>query len=199
MYTKTSKHLCQVLRWKPELIGITLDKQGFTDVNTLIENYNKHNKDQISLDILEFIVKADDKKRYSFNEDKTRIRCNQGHGKNTGVDITLAVKIPPKYLYHGTAKFNIDSILKTGLLPQKRLYTHLTDSKGTAYIVGKRYAKYHNSITIIRLDTEQMIKDGLEFKISDNNVWLIEKVEPKYITFFTPEGDILDISKYITK
>lgn len=39
------------------------------------------------MQILEKIVDEDDKNRYSFNEDKTMIRANQGH--SIAVDVEL--------------------------------------------------------------------------------------------------------------
>ncbi len=42
----------------------------------------------------------DEKQRYSFNEDKTLIRANQGH--SIPVDVELEEVEPPEILFHGT-------------------------------------------------------------------------------------------------
>ena len=76
--TSISKLLSLVLRHKPETINISLDEQGWTNVQDLIVQLNKYNY-AIIFEILEYVVKSDKKSRFSFNEDKTEIRANQGH------------------------------------------------------------------------------------------------------------------------
>jgi len=86
-----SKFISLVLRHKPETIGITLDEHGWADVSELIAGVSK----SYSLDMedLERIVAEDEKQRYSFNEDKTLIRANQGH--SIPVDVELEQVEPP--------------------------------------------------------------------------------------------------------
>ncbi|MGN8809664.1 RNA 2'-phosphotransferase [Absicoccus porci] len=52
--------------------------------------------------MLDEIVRTDEKQRYSYNEDHTLIRANQGH--SIPVDVELEEMEPPEFLYHGTAK-----------------------------------------------------------------------------------------------
>ena len=87
--------------------------------------------------ILEDIVETDSKQRYSFNEDKTLIRANQGH--SVPVDVNLEKMKPPKFLYHGTADRFLNSIMEEGLKPMNRLYVHLSTDIETAIRVGKRH------------------------------------------------------------
>lgn len=49
--------------------------------------------------IFEEIVRTDNKQKYSFNEDKTLIRANQG--LSIPVDVELKKLEQPKYLYLG--------------------------------------------------------------------------------------------------
>lgn len=72
----TSKFISLILRHKPEAIGITIDEHGWANVDELIEGINKSRS--IDMDMLEEIVATDDKQRYSFSDDKTLIRANQG-------------------------------------------------------------------------------------------------------------------------
>lgn len=95
---KTSRFISLILRHKPETIGITLDEHGWANVEELIVGVNK--KYHIDMQIIEKIVNEDDKNRYSFNEDKTMIRANQGH--SISVDVELKKLNPPDILYHGT-------------------------------------------------------------------------------------------------
>lgn len=76
------------------------------------------------------IVTTDSKQRYSFNEDKTLIRANQGH--SIDVDVELPKKQPPVILYHGTREKYVASIDEQGLIPKSRLYVHLSGDEATA-------------------------------------------------------------------
>ena len=91
------------------------------------------------MDMLEKIVAEDDKQRYSFNEDKTLIRANQGHSIN--VDVELKKASPPEILWHGTGEKYVESILGKGLIPKSRLYVHLSKDYDTAVKVGIRHGK----------------------------------------------------------
>lgn len=82
---KTSRFISLILRHKPETIGITLDEHGWANVEELIVGVNK--KYHIDMQIIEKIVNEDDKNRYSFNEDKTMIRANQGHSISVDVEL----------------------------------------------------------------------------------------------------------------
>ena len=86
------------------------------------------------MDMLEEIIRTDNKQRYSFNEDKTLIRANQGHSITDDVELKKAV--PPDILYHGTGEKYVSSIDKEGLLPKSRLYVHLSKDEDTAVNVG---------------------------------------------------------------
>ena len=168
--TNKSKFISLILRHKPETIGIKLDKHGYANVNELLEGVN------INFDTLEKIVREDEKGRYSFNEDKTKIRANQGHTIN--VDVELEEKIPPDILYHGTATKYEESINRKGLIAKERLYVHMTDDLENAKKVGAR----HGKLIVYEIDAKQMAKDGIKFYLSVNNVWMTKKVDVKYLT-----------------
>ena len=74
----TSKFISLILRHKPEMIGITLYEHGWADVRELIDGINQSEGHTLDMEILEEIVQTDEKQRYSFNEDHTLIRANQG-------------------------------------------------------------------------------------------------------------------------
>lgn len=168
--TKLSKYLCLLLRHRPDKANLTMDEYGWVHVDELIRNIK-----DLSINNLNTIVKNDTKDRYSFNEDKSKIRCNQGHSVN--VDVGLEEKIPPKILYHGTATKYVDSILSEGIKSQTRQYVHLSDNLDTAISVGKR----HGTAIVLEINTEEMLKNNHKFYISKNGVWLTKFIEPKYI------------------
>lgn len=176
------KYLALILRHKPEVIGISLDEHGWGNVNDIIEGIRKQYP-QMSMSLLEEIVATDDKGRYSFNEDKTCIRANQGH--SIYVDVELKEAIPPDVLYHGTAVKYVLGIKDKGLIPKSRLYVHLSKDVDTAVKVGKR----HGDPVIFEVDTKQMIKDGYKFYLSENGVWLTKEVPVRYLTMKALEQD----------
>ena len=82
-----SKFISLILRHKPEAIGIALDEHGWADVRELIGGICRTPGNEIDMETLEEIVRTDEKQRYSFNEDHTLIRANQGH--SIPVDVEL--------------------------------------------------------------------------------------------------------------
>lgn len=174
-YTNLSKFLSMILRHKPEVIKIKLDKHGWANVDELISNMWKYKQKYIDRGILEHIVKTDEKQRYSFNEDKTLIRANQGH--SIKVDVELEEKEPPEILYHGTATKFVKGIEQEGLKKQSRLYVHLSKDIDTAIKVGSR----HGKPIVYKVKAKEMFNDGFKFFISENKVWLTDHVPVKYL------------------
>ena len=91
------------------------------------------------MDLLEEIVRTDEKQRYSFNEEHTLIRANQGH--SIPVDVELEEKISPDILWHGTGEKYVSFINEQGLIPKSRLYVLLSSDMETARKVGSRHGK----------------------------------------------------------
>ncbi len=170
---ETSKFVAMILRHKPEAIDIALDEHGWANVDELIAGVNKtHPLDMAGL---EKIVAEDNKQRYSFNEDRTLIRANQGH--SVPVDVELAEMVPPKILYHGTGEKFVASIDAQGLIPKSRLYVHLSADYDTAVKVGKR----HGKPIVYTVMAQAMQLDGYRFFRSVNGVWLSKEVPVKYL------------------
>lgn len=171
---KISKFLSLVLRHEPTKIGITLDSAGWVGVDELIAACNKHGK-RITTEQLDFVVENNDKKRFAFNEDKTRIRANQGH--SVEVELEYQPTTPPPILYHGTASRFLNSINEQGLVKGNRHHVHLSENIKTARAVGER----HGKAVILVVHSEQMQQDGYQFFLSANGVWLTDHVPMKYI------------------
>lgn len=172
---KFSKLLSLLLRHKPEEIGLTLDAEGWADVNELLERLRKTGKAR-SKDDLRQVVANNDKKRFSFNNDETKIRANQGHSLKN-VDLQMQPQEPPEVLYHGTADRFLTSIMETGIDKRSRQHVHLSKDKGTAQTVGAR----HGKAVILMIAAKQMYEEGIYFYLSDNGVWLTDFVDTKYI------------------
>ncbi|MCE3228513.1 MAG: 2-phosphotransferase [Bacteroidetes bacterium] len=171
---KISKFLSLVLRHKPEAIGITLDENGWTNVDILIEKVNAAGT-FITPAVLKHVVDTNSKKRFAFSDDLKMIRASQGHS----IDIELGYepKEPPAILYHGTAEPFIESIFKTGLEKRKRHHVHLSKDFETATKVGQR----HGKVIVLEVLSGEMHNEGFEFFVSENNVWLTDHVPVKYL------------------
>lgn len=171
---QASKFMSLVLRHKPEQIGLELDENGWANVPELIK---KMNAALISVDfeMMKMIVATNDKKRFAFNEDETKIRASQGH--SITVDVELKAALPPGILYHGTATRFAESIMKAGLSKQQRQHVHLSSLKETAVNVGSR----HGKPMVLEVDAKGMAEAGFVFYLSENGVWLTDHVPVAYL------------------
>lgn len=172
---RISKFLSLILRHQPETIRLKLDENGWAEVNELITKSAK-GRMHFTFEELEEVVETNNKKRFAFNEDKTKIRASQGH--SIDVDLALNTVQPPDFLYHGTAETNVSSILEKGIEKRSRQHVHLSADKETATKVGMR----HGKPIILTIRTGDMHNDGILFYLSANNVWLTDFVEAKYIS-----------------
>ena len=172
---KISRYLSFVLRHHPEKIQISLDQHGWANVAELVEAMKKYRFAEFDMELLEEIVRTDEKQRYAFDKKHEFIRANQGH--SIPVDVELEKVIPPDYLWHGTATKAIASIEKQGLLPQSRIYVHLSVDIQTAYQVGKR----HGQPIVYRIDATAMHQDGYSFYLSKNGIYLTKFVPLQYL------------------
>ncbi len=171
-----SKFLSLVLRHEPEQIGITLDEEGWTDVAELIAKMSKKGT-RLDFETLQLVVDTNDKKRFAFNEDKTRIRASQGH--TVEVDLNLPPQVPPTILYHGTAIKNLPVIKEKGLVRMARQHLHLSAEEGTAKNVGGR----HGKPVVLTIQAKTMHEKGYVFYLSANGVWLTDHVPAEFIEF----------------
>lgn len=169
-----SKFLSLVLRHKPERIGLRLDEAGWTGVDELLHACRAHGF-PLTREELKDVVHGSDKQRFSFSEDGTSIRANQGHSVH--VELGYAPAAPPDVLYHGTAERFLASIKEKGLIKGARHHVHLSLDAETALVVGKR----HGKPLVLKVWSAQMHADGCVFYQSANNVWLVEHVPAKYL------------------
>lgn len=167
---KKGKHLAFLLRHDKEGFEKGLiDKNGWRNVDELIKSH------QYTKELLKEIVETNDKQRYEFNKDESKIRARQGHSIN--VDVELKEEMPPDVLYHGTSSKFLESIYKQGILKGVRQHVHLSSDIETAKKVGSR----HGNPVVLFIDTKKMKEDGIKFFKSNNGVWLTEYINQKYI------------------
>ena len=167
--TSKGKYLSYILRHSMEDFNEgKIDENGYMLISELTQR-------GFTEELIEEIVQTNNKSRYEYSPDHTRIRARQGH--SIPVDVGLTPTTPPDVLYHGTADRFTESIFQEGLKPMSRLYVHLSDNPDTAATVGKR----HGKPVVLIIDTKKMVEDGIEFFLSNNGVWLTKEVLPQYI------------------
>lgn len=172
--TKLSKFLSLILRHKPETIGIELDANGWTDVETLIQKSNRSGF-RFDKTILKHIVETNAKSRFAFNETHDKIRASQGH--SVSVALGYVPRKPPQLLYHGTAEKSVASIMQTGLQKKARHHVHLSTDIETAIKVGQQ----HGTPVVLEVLAERMFDEQYEFFLSQNGVWLTDHVPADYL------------------
>lgn len=169
-----SKFLSLILRHSPETIGLQLDDNGWADVQELLSKSVQH-KHPFTQEELELVVADNDKQRFAFNGDHSKIRASQGHSVN--IQLALAPQEPPEILYHGTVQKFLESIQREGLQKMSRQHVHLSKDRETAEKVGSR----RGVPVILSIRSGQMQRDGILFYLSENGVWLTDNVPVKYI------------------
>ena len=175
---RLSKFLSLVLRHKPEIIGIQLDEQGWTDVPTLIRKSEAAGV-FMDMETLRFVVENNNKKRFLLDEAQGRIRASQGH--SIEVQLGYSAQEPPEILYHGTAERFLKSILESGLQKRQRHHVHLSRDVETAIKVGSR----HGRPVVLEVRAKEMQEAGFQFFMSDNGVWLTDAVPAHYLRVLT--------------
>lgn len=178
------KQLAFLLRHDQEALGKGLiDRHGWRSVDELCKNHG------YTKEMIEEIVKTNEKKRYEFNDEynHSKIRARQGHSINVDVELT-EVEVVPEYLFHGTSSKWVDKIMSEGLKKMSRQHVHLSNSYATAVENGKRHVHGDDKIAVILVHTSAMMEDGIKIYKSNNNVYLVDYVDPKYIAEVSYDG-----------
>ncbi len=175
--SSVSKFLSYVLRHHPDSIDLELDEHGWAKVSELITKAASGGK-CIDVSTIKKIIDGGDKQRFILSEGDKYIRAGYGH--SIDIDLQLRVIEPPKRLYHGTARKNVDSILKKGIQSGSRNLVHLSAQKSDALEVGAR----HGQPVILCIESATMAANGHNFYQSDSepDIWLTKYVPPKYVS-----------------
>lgn len=170
---KLSKFLSLVLRHEPSAAHVELDSGGWVPVPELLRGLESAGR-RMTQSELEQVVAENDKRRFVIREG--RIRACQGH--SVAVDLGLEATPPPPQLYHGTATRFLSLIMSEGLRPMSRQHVHLSRERNTAVNVGAR----HGKPTVLRVEAGAMHEAGFTFFLSDNGVWLTDRVPPEFLS-----------------
>lgn len=170
---RLSKFISKVLRHQPECIGLKVDSAGWASVLELLEKSQAAGMN-LTAETLERLVRSSDKRRFCFNEDRSRIRANQGH--SLSVELGLCRAQPPDTLYHGTSTKSVGSIRAQGIRKMQRHHVHLSANIPTAIAVGRRHGKE----VVLAVNAKAMRDAGIAFFLSANGVWLVDEVAPQF-------------------
>lgn len=172
--TRISKFLSYVLRHEPEAIGLELQPGGWADVDALLQGAQASGHRLRRKDLYD-VIEGSEKQRFELNAAETAIRARYGH--SLSVDLELQPEEPPEFLFHGTARRFLDSILETGLHPRGREWVHLSPDPETASDVGGR----HGSPVVLRVGAGRMHEQDHAFYRAGAEVWLTDRVPPEFI------------------
>jgi len=105
-----------------------------------------------------------------------RIRALYGHTFENQIHYQSIT--PPEYLFHGTARRNIEKIEQEEFLPMKRQYVHLSVKQEDAYKVGLRREK---SPVILKISVLKAHNQGMKF-YKAGNLFLAKRISRKHLT-----------------
>lgn len=171
---RLSKLLAYALRHNPSMFGLTLDEDGFADLDRLVKSLgSQKNVMDLRKEVIENLVANQQKPRLEIKGNK--IRAVHGHT----VEIRKKNPVePPNILYHGTPRKNFDSIVKHGLRRMERQYVHLSTDVNTATDVGKRRDK---SPVVFSISAKDAYLSGVLFYRGSEAVWLSGDIAPEYL------------------
>lgn len=146
------------------------DKYGWVSVDVLCKEsgYKEH--------IIRTLVLFDDKGRFIFSDDQTKVRALYGH--SIKIESDAVPMQPPAVLYHGTAVKSLAAIFEEGIKPMSRAKVHLSSTIETAKLVGQR----HGTPIVLEINTYAMATDGHSLYQLNNDIWQTDYIPTKYIT-----------------
>ena len=173
----TEVFIALILRHHPELLNLKLDRYGYVDTDLLIEGVSLKGYN-LTPSILDRIVLNNNKHRYKFNANKSKIRALQGH--SIPVDLELLPQVPPKFLYHCTSVSSKNAIYIDGILKEPRQYVQLSANIETTSEADIT----HGKLLIFRVRALKMHNKNFKFYLNENNVWITEHIPSRYVEEF---------------
>jgi putative RNA 2'-phosphotransferase len=186
---KISRHMSYVLRHRPEEAGLheDIDSEGYVDTDALVQAMNQRFGTPdlpVAFETIFNIVETNDKHRFQFNLDFSRIRACQGHSIPVQIayqPVTCVLGALPEHFYHGTADEYTNAITTMGLIPGTRLHVHLSLDPDTAWNNAKRHLRWRRTPVVFVVDSKSLLQHGYIPQISENRVVLVPHVPPACI------------------
>ena len=172
-----SKKMSYALRHCPEEFGLDMAPDASVFLDDLLKALEANTDDIL------YVVRHDNKGRFSYNSETGRIWCKHGHtidGVNPDLEIVdSSVSDLPEVLYHGTKDQFIKSVMKDGLKHMDRNFVHLTPSKETARSVADRRS---GKSIILKVNMRDLLNSKYTLYKS-GEVYLIEHVASDLLSF----------------
>lgn len=168
--TDVSKYISYLLRHNPE--DLRMDNYGFADIDELHRKLMQ--RYSIDRQLIFEIVEKSTRKRFEIVGNK--IRALYGH--TISINQNLVKDEAVEILYHGTTSYSAKKILKEGLKSMKRTFVHLSPTIEIAREVGLRRTL---DPTILMIDAQTAIRDGVHFYKTTDKVYLCKFLQPKYM------------------
>ena len=181
---RLSKLMSALLRHLPGEAGLRLDEEGWVPVHELVRGIRERWRNRelyrwVTREHVIAVALLDPKGRFQLSSDMSRIRASYGH--SVGVRLGYRPLGPgelPERLYHGTVRRNLPSIMRSGILPMRRLAVHLTDSVETAVEVGRRHG---GDVVVLVVDPRCLHERGIPVYRASRVIYLAERVPPECI------------------
>jgi putative RNA 2'-phosphotransferase len=172
-----SRAVSHALRHEPDKYGLTLDTQGWVEIDDLLAGLAGRGPAWAEVDrvVLDEMIETAKKQRYEVSG--SRIRAFYGHSVDGQIE--RAVVEPPPLLFHGTSPAAWEAIQVEGLRPMNRQSVHLSVDRETALIVGRRKSR---APVVIVVDARAASNSGVAFSLGNENVWLSGAIVPAYIS-----------------
>ncbi|KAG7194274.1 uncharacterized protein KQ657_005001 [Scheffersomyces spartinae] len=174
-----SKQLSGILRHKATALNIAIDSKGYVLVDDLLK-HGRLRSFKTTFEDIERIVKENAKQRFTMEKrdgDGLYYICaNQGHSITTVGDQELEFltpeTFPSKEVFHKTTFNTLDAIFASGgLSKMKRNHIHFKEAGNNSVAGVKEYSN-----TVIYVDVQKAMSDGIEFYRSKNDVILSKGV-----------------------
>jgi len=176
-----SKLMSFLLRHDPSAAGLSMDCEGWVNIKDLVEGIRSRWRNSslykwVREEHIIAIALLDPKGRFELRDGM--IRARYGHSKRLRVSIEYPKDVSSRYLYHGTVRRNLASILREGIKPMNRHYVHLSLNIDDACTVGKRHG---NDVIALLIDAWCMRSQGIDILIGSRQVRLVSYVPPQCI------------------
>ena len=157
---------------------VELDSVGWLRLEDIVTRLAADGIDATVDDVLRE-VGPDGNDRFELSIDGTKARAFYGHSNPTVHIELIDTDSAPKYLYHATPEYNLEAILdrREGLLPQKRLFIHLSEDPMRAVHVGKRR---NVPVALFEIETKAL-PQPVGRTSPDSAVWLTTFVPAKLL------------------
>ncbi len=169
-------HLSLLLRHAPETVGLTVNSAGWANVDELIRRC-VHSAVPLTRKLIGEVLAHHPTCAFELSADSRHIRAKGGH--SVPVDVGLLVSIPPTTMYHGTATRFLASIRSHGLVPRHTKHLYVSPIREIALAIAAR----HGDPVALRLDVNELVRDGFNFYVTAQDEWMTSHVPPRYIDF----------------